>query len=177
HRRRRRLRELRFWRMHIAAERGIEDLLQHFFGNRTVTSTEIPYAANAVDIETGEDVIIRSGLIRHAARASMAYPGWLPPFLKDGRVLVDGATLNPVPTAPCRELGADFVIGVNVLGFSGTSPLPRRWPRRQFEMMARIFQLSTYAMSRMGSEAASDVVIMPNLGNATMLSFDRFDEM
>ena len=177
HRRRRRLREMRFWRMHMASERGIEDLLRHFFGNRTVTTTEIPYAANAVDIESGEDVVIGSGLVRHAARASMAYPGWLPPYVKDGRVLVDGATLNPVPAGACRTLGADFVIAVNVLGLNGASPLPQRWPRRQFEMMSRVFHLCTYAMSQMRSEAASDIVIMPNLGDATMLSFDRFDEM
>ena len=177
HRRRRRLREMRFWRMHMASERGIEDLLRHFFGNRTVTTTEIPYAANAVDIESGEDVVIGSGLIRHAARASMAYPGWLPPYVKDGRVLVDGATLNPVPAGACRTLGADFVIAVNVLGLDGPSPLPQRWPRRQFEMMSRVFHLCTYAMSQMRSEADSDIVIMPNLGDATMLSFDRFDEM
>ena len=44
-------------------------------------------------------------------------------------------------------------------------------------MMSRVFHLCTYAMSQMRSEAASDIVIMPNLGDATMLSFDRFDEM
>ena len=177
HRRRRRLRERRFWRMHIASARGIEDLLRHFFGDRTVTTTEIPYAANAVDIESGEEVVIGSGLLRHAARASMAYPGWLPPFIQDGRVLIDGATLDPVPVEACRALGADAVVAVNVLGLNGASRLSQRWPRREFEMMARVFHLCTHAMSQMRSQRASDIVIMPNLGDATMLSFDRFDEM
>lgn len=74
-------------------------------------------------------------------------------------------------------LGADFVLAVNVLGLNGVSPLPQRWPRRQFEMMARVFHLCTYAMSQMRSEAASDIILMPDLGDATMLSFDRFEEM
>jgi NTE family protein len=142
-----------------------------------VTTTELPFAANAVDIERGEEIVISSGLLRDAARASMAFPGWLPPFVLGGRVLVDGATLNPVPSVACRDLGAHFVLAVNALGPFTPSPLARRWPMREFDVLARTFHMSGIAMSQARSEAASDVVITPDLGDATMLSFDRYDEM
>lgn len=175
-RRLRRLRELRFWRMHMASDRGIEDLLMHFFGNREVPTLESPYAANAVDIERGAEVVIREGLLREAARASMAFPGWLPPFERHGRLLVDGATLNPVPVAACRALGADFLLAVNVLGPPASRPVPRRWPTRQFDIMARTFQLSGYSMGQ-AHGAQGDFVLTPDLGDATMTSFDRYDAM
>jgi NTE family protein len=170
-------REYRFWRMHLAQDAAFRRLLVHLFGDRTVTTTELPFAANAVDIERGEEVVIVSGLLRDAARASMAFPGWLPPFVSGGRVLVDGATLNPVPAVACRALGAHFILAVNVLGASVPSPLARRWPLREFDVLARTFHMSGYAMSQARSEAASDVVITPDLGDATMLSFDRYDEL
>jgi NTE family protein len=176
-RRRRQLREWRFWRMHMASDRGVDRLLRHFFGERMVTAAEFPYAANAVDIERGEEVVITSGLLRDAARASMAYPGWLPPFVLNGRVLVDGATLNPVPSLACRWLGAHLIVAVSVLGPIVPSPLPRRWPMRNFEILARTFDMCGHSMSQTRSEAASDVVITPELGDATMASFDRYDAM
>ena len=171
-----RLREHRFWRMHLASERGIEALLMTFFGERRVPALGVPYAANAVDIERGAEVILTTGLLRHATRASMAFPGWLPPFMLEGRPLVDGATLNPVPVAACQSLGADVTLAVNVLGPPAAQALKRRWPLRQFDVMSRTFQLSGYSMGQSHGDA-SDVTITPELGNATMNAFDRFDEM
>lgn len=171
-----RLRERRFWRMHLASERGIEALLTSFFGDRGVPALALPYAANAVDIERGEEVVITTGLLRQATRASMAFPGWLPPFTLEGRPLVDGATLNPVPVAACQSLGADLTLAVNVLGPPAPQALPRHWPLREFEVMSRTFQLCGYSMGQSHGEA-SDVTITPELGDATMNSFDRFDEM
>jgi NTE family protein len=174
--RRRQLRELRVWRMHMASERGIENLLRHFFGERRVPELEIPYTANTVDIDRCVEVAITDGLLREAARSSMAFPGWLPPFGRNGRLFVDGATLNPVPVAACRALGAHLLVAVNVLGPPLSRPVPRRWPARQFDIMARTFQLSGYSMGQAHGEQG-DVVLTPDLGDAMMTSFDRFDEM
>jgi NTE family protein len=175
-RRLRGLREWRAWRMHMGSEHGVESLLMHFFQDRTVPALDLPYAANAVDIESGEEVVIRQGLLRQATRASMAFPGWLPPLQADGRLLVDGATLNPVPVGACRALGADMIIAVNVLGPLVPRPVSRRWPARQFDIMMRTFQLSGYSMGR-AHGIQGDAVLTPDLGDAQMHSFERYDEM
>ena len=75
-----------------------------------------------------------------------------------------------------RELGADVTLAVNVLGPPVTRALPRRWPLREFDVMSRTFQLCGYSMGQSHGEQ-SDVTITPELGDATMNSFDRFDEM
>jgi NTE family protein len=73
------------------------------------------FAAVAVDLATGEEVVIRSGEVSEAIRASCAIPGVFPPRQSDGRWLADGALANPVPVDVARDLGASFVIAINSL--------------------------------------------------------------
>lgn len=73
------------------------------------------FAAVAVDLATGEEVVIRTGAMSEAIRASCAIPGVFPPRQSDGRWLADGALANPVPVDVARDLGARFVIAINSL--------------------------------------------------------------
>ena len=122
-------------------------------------------------------MLLRDGLLRHAARASMAFPGWTPPFLHDGRLLVDGAVVAPVPAQTVRDMGAAFVVSVLAVGPSPPMTLARRYPKRAYDVFSRAFELSGIAMGLVRSEAASDVVVIPDLGDATMLSFERDREV
>jgi NTE family protein len=76
-----------------------------------------PYAAVATDLETGRTVWLRTGSTVAAVRASCAMPGLLPPVRHDGRWLVDGGLVDPVPVTLCRVLGADFVIAVDLSAY------------------------------------------------------------
>ncbi len=82
----------------------------------------MPYAAVATDIQTGEEVVLRRGPIPEAVRASIAIPGLFTPVCMDSRVLVDGGLVNPLPVNVAREMGADYVIAVDIT----RSPLPGR---------------------------------------------------
>ncbi len=73
-----------------------------------------PYAAVCTDLENGREVWMREGRLSEAVRASMAMPGLFPAVHHEQRWLVDGGLVNPVPVTPCRALGADVVIGVNL---------------------------------------------------------------
>lgn len=84
-----------------------------------IEELRIPYAAIATDLDSGELLVLRCGDVRDAIRASIAIPGVFCPQLWQGRRLVDGALRDPVPVAPARELGANFVIAVSVLGNEG----------------------------------------------------------
>ncbi|MDX5361859.1 MAG: patatin-like phospholipase family protein [Alphaproteobacteria bacterium] len=70
------------------------------------------FVAVATDLDTGNEVWLTEGPLVPAIRASYALPGVFPPVEIDGRHLVDGALVNPVPVSVCRALGADIVIGV-----------------------------------------------------------------
>jgi len=74
----------------------------------------IPFTAVATDLYSGKEVAFNTGNVDHAIQASCAIPALFPPVEREGRWLVDGAVVNPVPVNQCRQLGADFVIAVNL---------------------------------------------------------------
>lgn len=74
------------------------------------------FASVATDLETGREVWFSRGLLIDAVWASISLPGLFPPFQDQGRWLVDGGLVNPVPVSVCRALGADTVISVNLNG-------------------------------------------------------------
>ncbi|GAC14766.1 patatin-like phospholipase family protein [Aliiglaciecola lipolytica] len=72
------------------------------------------FGAVATDLYSGKEVSFTQGPIAEAVRASCAIPALFPPIAHNGRWLVDGAVVNPVPVNLCRQLGADFVFAVNL---------------------------------------------------------------
>ena len=68
----------------------------------------------ATDLASGREVWLRSGSVIDAVRASIALPGVFTPAMQDGRLLVDGGLVNPVPVSLCRAMGADIVIAVDL---------------------------------------------------------------
>ena len=76
----------------------------------------IPYAALAVDLPTGREVILNQGSLPVAMRASMAIPSIFTPIIIDSLLLVDGGLIRNFPVQEVRDMGADVVIGINVGG-------------------------------------------------------------
>ena len=74
------------------------------------------FAAVSTDLKSGREVWFTEGSVIKAVWASIALPGLFPPLRYDGKWLVDGGLVNPVPVSVCRALGADFVIAVNLNG-------------------------------------------------------------
>jgi len=72
------------------------------------------YAAVATELATGREIWLREGPVIEAVRASIAMPGLFTPAQWEGRLLVDGGLVNPVPVSLCRALGADIVIAVDL---------------------------------------------------------------
>ena len=68
----------------------------------------------ATDLASGREVWLRSGSMIDAVRASIALPGVFTPAEHEGRLLVDGGLVNPVPVSLCRAMGADIVIAVDL---------------------------------------------------------------
>jgi NTE family protein len=88
--------------------------LRSYFGSREFTDLEIPFACVATDIETGEEVVLKEGRVAEAIRASCGLPLIFSPLRLNGRYLVDGGLVNPVPTSVIADMGADTIIAVNL---------------------------------------------------------------
>ncbi len=86
------------------------------------------FAAVATDYESGTERWLREGSLLDAIRASIALPGLFSPYPYDGRLMIDGGLVNPVPVSLCRALGADVVIAVDL-----NSDLLTRYPIRRPE--------------------------------------------
>ena len=88
--------------------------LASVFDGRAIEQWPIRFGAVATDIATGERVLIARGDGAVAVQASTAIPAFFLPVRFEGRDLVDGALVEPVPVDTARELGADFVLAVDV---------------------------------------------------------------
>ena len=84
--------------------------------DESIEDITVKFASVATDLETGREVWFTSGPLIDAVWASISLPGLFPPLQHQGRWLVDGGLVNPVPVSVCHALGADIVISVNLNG-------------------------------------------------------------
>ncbi len=101
---------------------GLQQMLEQTLGETTFEQLDIPFAVTAVDIDKAEAVVLRSGRVRDAILATIAVPGVFPPVMVDGRMLIDGGVLNPVPVDVARWLAPDLPVVAVVL-----SPALEEW--------------------------------------------------
>jgi len=99
--------------------------LEQQTGCKDFAELNIPFACVAADSLTGEAVILRSGCLATAIRASTAIPLIMAPVHHQGRTLVDGGVIHRVPAALARSMGADLVIAVDVARPAQTKSPPR----------------------------------------------------
>ncbi len=100
--------------------------IRSYLGSREFSDLDIPFACVAADIETGEEVVLKSGRVAEAIRASCGLPLIFVPYQIGGRYLVDGGLVNPVPTRVLADLGADILIAVNLTVPAADRPHPQR---------------------------------------------------
>lgn len=97
----------------IKGERLMEFFRRRFI-DRPIDKLAIPFAAVATSLDAGTEVWLREGSTIEAVRASIALPALFMPVVLDGRILVDGGLVNPVPVSLARAMGADIVIAVDL---------------------------------------------------------------
>ena len=92
----------------------IKEFIGIFTHWKHLEQLDIPTAVVATDIRTGEKVVFTEGLVADAVRASIAIPGIFTPEKIGDKLLVDGGVVDRVPVSVVKEMGADFVIAVDV---------------------------------------------------------------
>jgi NTE family protein len=88
--------------------------LQHHLQGFTIEQLARKFVAVATELGTGHEVWLNKGSLVNALNASIALPGIFRPVQINGRWLIDGALVNPIPVSVCRALGARIVIAVNL---------------------------------------------------------------
>lgn len=96
----------------------IMGVLEDMVGEVRIEQLRMPFTAVAADLERRREVWMREGLLIPAIRASIAIPTIFTPVRLDGRLLVDGGVLNPLPIEPLLDVRADLIVGVSLFGRS-----------------------------------------------------------
>ena len=102
----------------IGAIRGekVFSIVREILGDTRIEDLPIPFTAVATDLLAHKEIWFQEGPLDKAIRASIAIPSVVTPLVLDGRVLVDGAVLNPLPIIPTISAHADLIMAVNLAG-------------------------------------------------------------
>ncbi len=142
-------------RMGFFSLKPMAELLEREAGVRTIEALPLTFACGAFDVEREEFVVLREGPLGSAVQASCSVPGIFTPVEREGRLLVDGGVFNNLPVKALRDMGADFIIAVDVMP---KGEIPRR-PRNLLELISITFYSAVRATSH--ERALADVLIEP----------------
>jgi NTE family protein len=131
-----------------------------------------PFRTVAVDLLSAQPVVMRNGSLAEAMRATMSLPLVFPPVEVDGRVLIDGGTMNNVPADVVRHMGADRVIAINVGDLSNPDGLSHT----MFGVAGHTLDAMMRASTRRAL-AAADVTVHVPLGKYGSLDWRRAGEL
>lgn len=128
----------------------------------------IPFLCVATNMLNGEAEVMDKGIFSKSIRASMAIPVLFDPVKIDDVLYADGGLVNNFPAEQCREMGADYVIGVSM------SPGLENDPQNLSSMFSQVKQLKEIITDKdfENYHNLCDIFISPDLKGVGMLSFD-----
>jgi len=97
-------------------------MLRRIVGKQRIEELPIPFTAVATDLTRLKEIWFQEGDLLDAIRASISIPSLFTPVIHNGRVLVDGGLLNPIPIAPTVSAHADLIVAVNLNSIDEVSP-------------------------------------------------------
>ncbi|AUC85950.1 patatin [Polaribacter sp. ALD11] len=160
----------------ISKGQNVLNLLLELFdsvdGNQDFSKLPIPFFCIATDVENGSPVILESGSLPIALRASGSFPSLLNPVEVEGKLLVDGGIANNFPVSIMKDKGMDIVIGVDVEG--------KLFQKEKINsVVALLNQIMSYQMYRKSDEEIKklDVYIHPEIFNYNVVDFDKKNEI
>jgi NTE family protein len=143
-------------------------------GIRNFDQLPIRFRAVAADVETGKPVILKSGDLATAMRASMSVPGVFPPVEIDDTLLVDGGVANNLPMDVARAMGVEVLIVADL-----PSPLKKRDKLNStFAIAGQMLSVLIQQNSQLQLKTLGprDVYILPDLGDMTASDFQRMKD-
>jgi len=158
----------------------VSRLFLEVVGDPDFSDLKIPLSVVAMDLNTGEEVVFEKGSVLKAVRASFSIPGIFVPAKYQGRYLIDGSVVNPIPVKPLLDRGVDITIAVNV------TPSVRTEERRQisqFSILPKAFDVIMRSLQSLQSEITTikatpaSVLITPNVGNILWAEFFKADRL
>jgi NTE family protein len=146
----------------------LESWVKGHIKTANIENLKIPFAAVATDLNWGYKVVLDSGSVARAIRASAAIPGVFQPVQHQGKILVDGGVVDNIPISVAKAKGADIVIAVDISGNVGNPNITN--------LLGVSLQATNimFALNVEQSKKAADVLITPaGIGDIGMLDFTQ----
>lgn len=99
---------------HVVKGRRVMDAIAEIVPDTDISQLPIPFCAVAADVQHGEEIDFREGSLLKAVRASISLPSILRPMHTDGRILIDGGAVNPIPLNRVKRHDGDILVAINV---------------------------------------------------------------
>ena len=137
---------------------ALQNYVNKAVNNMPLEKLKMPFGTVATDLKNGEPILFQRGNTGAAVRASSAVPGVFQPVRIGERSYVDGGLVSPVPVRFAREMGADFVIAVNISSQPDAQP-----STSTLDVLLQTFAIMGQSINAYELKDA-DVVIQPRLG-------------
>lgn len=147
----------------------LERLITMMIGDIDFSDLELPFGAVTMDFDTGERIVCTEGSVARAVRASCSVPGFVEPVYMNDRNLVDGGLVDNLPVDLARELGADYVVGVDIF----KPHYQRDWGVIGVGMTA----LETLIHNCGGGVGRADLLIRPDTAGMTYVRFSKYRQL
>ncbi|MCW4455265.1 patatin-like phospholipase family protein [Flavobacterium sp. MXW15] len=161
------IRDVRLFSGGLVQGQKLQDYVNAQVGNKPAEKLHKPFAAVATQLETGDRAVFVRGNVGQAVRASSSIPGVFEPVPIGKAHYVDGGVVSPVPVDAARQLGADFVIAVDISSkATGTTPTG---------MLGIVNQSIAIMGQRLGEQelARADVIIRPQVLDIGATDFEQ----
>jgi NTE family protein len=145
----------------------LEEVCSHLLPDADIADAEIPLAVVAVDLHTGQPVVLDRGPLRIAVQASASLPGIFPPVELHGRLLCDLGVIASLPAPIARQMGSSPIIAVDV-----ASPLRRAKFTTALDVLMRMMEIGE-SMFREELRDAADLLIEPDVGDIHWADFSQ----
>ena len=162
-----RIRDVSLFSGGVVKGQKLQDYVNELVGGRTIEKMKKPFAAVATKLEDGERTVFVRGNTGQAVRASSSIPGVFEAVAIGKAHYVDGGVVSPVPVDAARQLGADFVIAVDI-STKTTGETPKN-------MLGVVNQSITIMGQRLGAQemTRADVVIRPKVNDIGAADFEQ----
>ena len=150
----------------------LTQILTKLLKNKGFDDLKIPFACSAVDLKTGKIVTLKDGDLVKSVQASATIPGIFKPVEIGNYALIDGGIKQRLPVDACRELGAEVIVAVDVLG-------DVKYADKAYNVvsvMLRTIEIMDCAQRDfLVKEEKIDLLLQPEMGSISQFKFSNYD--
>ena len=159
--------------------KNVKSLLSRLVKTKNIEDLSIPLFIHTTDINNSKLVILDSGDLLTAVRASISIPGLFTPIEFDNKILVDGAFLDPVPTSILKSKGADIIVAIDLLTGSSMNQFYNIGSfknKNVFDIIQRSSVITQTKLINYSFEKnPPDIIICPDVSEINTLDFHKRD--